>query len=228
MTLKKFVSNKPRALPVIILADTSGSMSVDGKIESLNQSLKDMIKSFAQEGRNRAEINVSVITFGGQAEVHLPLTPAYQIEQMEELQATGGTPLGQACLLAKELIENKETLPSRSYRPVIILLSDGHPTDDYSSALNELINSDRAQKATRLALSIGADADDSVLGDFNNDTEAPLFYAKNASEIHRFFRAVTMSVSNHSKSQAANEPMKLDFAEVKNGELGQDDFDLEF
>jgi uncharacterized protein YegL len=74
MTLKKFVANKPRTLPVIILADTSGSMFVDGKIDSLNQSLKDMIKSFAQEGRNRAEINVAVITFGGQAEVHLALT----------------------------------------------------------------------------------------------------------------------------------------------------------
>jgi uncharacterized protein YegL len=228
MTLKKFVANKPRTLPVIILADTSGSMSVDGKIDSLNQSLKDMIKSFAQEGRNRAEINVAVITFGGQAEVHLALTPAYQIEQMEELQATGGTPLGQACLLAKELIENKEILPSRSYRPVIILLSDGHPTDDYSSAFNELINNDRAQKSTRLALSIGADADDSLLGDFNNDIEAPLFYAKNATDIHRFFRAVTMSVSNHSKSQVANEPMKLDFEEVKDGELVEDDFDLDF
>jgi uncharacterized protein YegL len=107
-------------------------------------------------------------------------------------------------------------------------LSDGHPTDDYSSAFNELINSDRAQKSTRLALSIGADADDSLLGDFNNDIEAPLFYAKNATDIHRFFRAVTMSVSNHSKSQVANEPMKLDFEEVKDGELVEDDFDLDF
>ncbi|MBE8232936.1 MAG: VWA domain-containing protein [Endozoicomonadaceae bacterium] len=228
MTLKKFVANKPRSLPVIILADTSGSMFSDGKINSLNQSLKDMVTSFAQESRSRAEINVAVITFGGEAVVHLDLTPAHQIEQLEELQASGGTPLGQACLLAKELIENKEKLPSRSYRPVIILLSDGHPTDNYNSAFNELINSDRAQKATRLALSIGADADDSVLGDFNNDIEAPLFYAKNASEIHRFFRAVTMSVSNHSKSQAPNEPMKLEFSEVIEGDLVEDDFDLDF
>ncbi len=228
MSLKKFIASKPRALPVIIMADTSGSMSVDGKIDSLNQSLRDMITSFSEEGRSRAEINVAVITFGGVAEVHLKLTPAYQIEQMEELQATGGTPLGEACLLAKELIEDKEIIPSRAYRPVIILLSDGHPTDDYHSAFNELINSERSQKATRLALSIGADADDSVLGDFNNDLEAPLFYAKNASEIHRFFRAVTMSVSNQSRSQAPNEPLKLDFSQVDDGDLVEDDFDLDF
>lgn len=228
MSLNKFIANKARPLPVIIMADTSGSMSVDGKIDSLNQSLRDMIKSFSQEGRSRAEINVAIITFGGQAEVHLKLTPAYQIEQMQELNANGGTPLGEACLLAKDLIEDKDIIPSRAYRPVIILLSDGHPTDDYSAAFSELVNSERAQKATRLALSIGADADDSVLGDFSNDIEAPLFHAKNANEIHRFFRAVTMSVANHSKSQTPNQPIKLDFAEVGEGELVEDDFDLDF
>jgi len=228
MSLKKFVANKPRPLPVIIMADTSGSMSIEGKIASLNQSLRDMIKSFSEEGRTRAEIHVAVITFGGSAQVHLPLTPAHQINQIDELIATGGTPLGEACLLAKDLIENKEIISSRAYRPVIILLSDGNPTDNYSSAFNELINSERANKATRLALSIGADADDSVLNDFNNDLEAPLFYAKNASDIHRFFRAVTMSVSNHSKSQAPNERLKLDFSEVVEGELADDDFELDF
>lgn len=228
MNIKKFVANKARPLPVIIMADTSGSMSVDGKIDSLNQSLRDMTKSFSQESRSRAEINVAVITFGGQAQVHLDLTPAHQIEQIQELNATGGTPLGQACILAKELIEDKEIIPGRAYRPVIILLSDGHPTDDYSTAFGELVNSERAQKATRFALSIGADADDRILGDFGNDIEAPLFHARNASEIHRFFRAVTMSVANHSKSQSPNQPVKLDFAEVAEGELVEDDFELDF
>jgi len=228
MSLKKFAVAKARVLPVIILADTSGSMSVDGKIKSLSQAMKDMIATFSDESRTRAEINVAVITFGGVAKLHLPLTPAHQIKQSEELIATGGTPLGEACLLAKELIEDKSIIDSRAYKPVIILLSDGHPTDNYGQAFNELVNSERAQKATRLALSIGADADNGILSDFNNDLEAPLFYAKNASDIHRFFRAVTMSVSNQSKSQTPNEPMKLNFSEVAEGELVEDDFELDF
>lgn len=228
MSLKKFAVAKARALPVIILADTSGSMSVDGKIASLNQAMKDMITTFSDEGRTRAEINVAVITFGGDAAIHLPLTPAHQIKQIENLSACGGTPLGKACLLAKELIEDKTIIDSRAYKPVIILLSDGHPTDNYSQAFHELINSERAQKATRLALSIGADADDSILSEFNNDLEAPLFYAKNASDIHRFFRAVTMSVSNQSKSQSPNQPMKLNLSEGAVGELVDDDFELDF
>lgn len=63
--LKKFQVQTARPLPIIVLADTSGSMAVDGKIEALNKGLKDMVQSFSKESRLRAEIQVSVITFGG-------------------------------------------------------------------------------------------------------------------------------------------------------------------
>jgi uncharacterized protein YegL len=205
------------------MADTSGSMGIEGKIEALNSALKDMISSFASEGRMRAEIHLSIVTFGGSATTHLKMVPAHQIEHVEPLVATGGTPLGAACDLVRELIEDKETIPSRAYRPVIILASDGYPTDNYQNAFTKLIDSERANKATRFALSIGNDADNQLLGSFGNDLEAPLFYAKNASEISRFFRAVTMSVSNHSKSQKPNEMMQLDY-QVE--DLGDDDLDI--
>lgn len=212
MELNKFVASKARPLPVIVIADTSGSMSIDGKIDALNQSIKDMIFSFSNESRLRAEIHLSIVTFGGQeAAIHLPLTPAYQIEQIECFEAIGRTPLGSACTLVKNVIEDKEAIPSRAYRPIIILASDGYPTDDYKNAFEALLNSDRAQKATRFALAIGNDADIGLLESFGNDVEAPLFYAHNAAEIGRFFRAVTMSVANHSKSQKPNDPMKLDY-----------------
>ena len=214
MSLKKFVVNKARPLPVIILADTSGSMSINGKIDALNLSIKDMISSFASESRLRAEIHLSVVTFGSKA---------HQIEQIENFVAQGTTPLGAACTIVKDMIEDKECIPSRAYRPIIILVSDGYPTDDYKNAFDALINSDRAQKATRFALSIGNDADNALLESFGNDVEAPLLFAHNAAEIAHFFRAVTMSVANHSKSQKPNEPMKLEFV---NDELADDDLDI--
>lgn len=86
---QKFQVQTARPLPIIVLADTSGSMSVDGKIEALNKSLKDMISSFAGESRLRAELQVSLITFGSQAEVNLPLTPAHQLQGFTPLTAAG-------------------------------------------------------------------------------------------------------------------------------------------
>jgi uncharacterized protein YegL len=200
--LKKFAVATPRPLPVIVLADVSASMSVDGKIDALNEAIKQMLTTFAQESRLRAEIQVGLITFGGEARTHLPLAAAQSITGFTSLAAQGGTPMGEAFELARALLEDQELIPSRAYRPVLILLSDGQPTDDWEEPFKALCESERAQKATRLAMSIGADADDSLLKSFANDLEAPLFKAHNARDIHRFFRAVTMSVSTRTASQA--------------------------
>ena len=228
MELNKFVTQKARPLPVIIMADTSGSMGVESKIDALNQALSEMIKSFAEESRLRAEIHVAVITFGGVVREEIPLTPAHQLSMTDRLSASGGTPLGDACKLVQAMLENKEIIPSRAYRPVIILASDGYPTDNYETAFQSLIHSERASKATRLALAIGNDADESLLSDFNNDLEAKLFHAHNASDIVRFFREVTMSVGQHSQSQTPNACLDFKFRSNDTDSVDDDNFDLDF
>lgn len=220
--LKKFQVQTARPLPIIVLADTSGSMSVDGKMEALNKGLKEMITSFSSESRLRAEIQVSVITFGGsQAELNLPLTPAHQLQSFKPLVAEGITPLGGALALASQMIEDKDCVPSRAYKPVIVLVSDGYPNDEWQGPFDRLANGERSSKATRFAMAIGADADEVMLGDFANDPEAPLFRAENARDIHRFFRAVTMSVSARSQSATPNQSTPLQIASA-------DDQDWEF
>lgn len=225
MGIGDFVVKSARPMPVIILADTSGSMSVDGKIEALNLALKDMVLSFSKESRMNADIQVGLITFGGEASMHLPLTSAHSIEEVQQLNAMGGTPMGQAFRVVKDLLEDKELIPSRAYRPVIVLISDGHPTDDIIEPFEQLISSERANKATRLALAIGSDADEAMLRDFGNDLEAPLFHAHDARDIRNFFKAVTMSVSSRSRSQKPNEPVKLDYQAGDDDDLLDLDFD---
>ena len=109
--------------------------------------------------------------------------------------------MGAAFDLARQVLENKDIIPSRAYRPVLILLSDGQPDFGWDTAFKALCASERAQKASRLAMAIGPDADEKMLKNFVNDVEAPLFKAHNARDIHRFFRAVTMSVTSRTVSQ---------------------------
>lgn len=222
MSLKKFAVAKARALPVIILADTSGSMSVKGKDEALNEAIQNMVSTFKQESARQAEIHVGLITFGGEsAEMHLPLAKASEIEAMKPLDAFGRTPMGHAFELATEVLEDKEIITSRDYRPVLILLSDGIPTDSWQAGLERLTNSERGQKASRFAMAIGAEANIDVLEAFNNDLEAPVFKGNDARDIHRFFRAVTMSVTARSQSRTPNELAPINFDELDN-----DDDDL--
>jgi uncharacterized protein YegL len=222
-SLKKFAITSPRPLPVIVLADTSGSMSEHGKIEALNAALKEMVAAFGTESRLRAEIQVGLITFGGTAQLHLPLVAAQNVTAMSDLQADGATPMGEAFEIARQLLEDKDRIPSRAYRPVLILISDGQPTDEWKASFDALKTSERSKKATRLAMAIGPDADEAMLKEFANDLEAPLFKGHNARDIQRFFRAVTMSITTRT---ASNNPDDASAFVVP--PINDEDLDLNF
>ena len=132
--------------------------------------------------------------------------------------------MGSAFEEARKLIEDKNMIPSRAYRPVLVLVSDGLPTDDWEQSLDGLCKSERGQKATRFAMAIGADADVEMLRRFANDPESPVFKAHEARDIHRFFRAVTMSVTSRSRSTAPNSSAPLVLADIPE----DDDLDLDF
>jgi uncharacterized protein YegL len=157
-SLKEFTVQSARPLPVIVLADISGSMGSDGKIQALNHAVHEMLEAFQDEADLRAEIHVSVITFGGQAKTHLTLGPARNAK-WTDLGASGGTPMGAAIELARQMVEDRNVVSSRSYRPTVVLVSDGQPTDVWQQPLEAFLASERGGKAFRMALAIGADAD---------------------------------------------------------------------
>lgn len=212
--LKEFTTSTARPLPVILLADVSGSMSVNGKIDALNAAVTEMLETFAAEDDSRAEIHVAVITIGGSAKVHQAMTPASRVT-WGRVTAAGNTPMGAAFELATTMIEDRAQIPSRAYRPTLVLVSDGIPTDDWQSPLQRLLSSDRASKAARFAMAIGDDADVPMLQAFLANPEARVFQAHEARQIKQFFRWVTMTVAQRSRSAnpdsvIAAEPTDLD------------------
>jgi uncharacterized protein YegL len=182
-----------RTIPVVLLLDTSGSMRENDKIEVLNDSVTEMIEELTETDAGHGFITLSIITFGGEradlVEAHTPVEKV----RFTSLRANGRTPLGAAFSLARVLIEDREALPSRAYRPTIALVSDGIPTDvGWEKELDELVASERGSKATRFALAIGVDADREMLGRFSG---GQVHEAGEAAEIRRFLRYVTMTVT---------------------------------
>ncbi len=202
--LHEFTISAARPLPVILLADISGSMSVEGKIDALNHAVRDMLSTFATSDDLRAEIHVAIITFGGEARIHTPLQPASAV-QWSDMVSDGGTPMGQAMVLAADLVDDKDKIPGRAYRPTVILISDGHPTDSWQTGLDRMTKRGRAQKADRMALAIGGDADTEMLRRFVDDEKRQVFVAADARRIKDFFQFVTMSVTARSRSANPNE-----------------------
>src|SRR5690606_11788989 len=57
-------------------------------------------------------------------------------KELEDGTVSTGTDLGAALrLLAKEL--TVEAMPSRGLAPILVLITDGHPSDDFDAALRE-------------------------------------------------------------------------------------------
>lgn len=214
---KQFTVSAAKKMPVIILADVSGSMSVDGKIETLNRAIAEMISSFQEEEDARAEIHIAVVTFGrGGAKIHLPLQAASEVE-WTDMEAIGSTPMGEAFEVVTAIVEDKNQIASRDYHPTIVLVSDGQPNDDWKQPLKELLDSPRASKALRLSMAIGEDADHEVLKEFlqNQQQDISVFRADEAHQIREFFRRVTMSVTSRSRSVSPNTISIDDFDNVE-------------
>ena len=182
-----------RILPVVLLLDTSGSMREDDKIEVLNDSVTEMIEELTEVDAGHGSITLSIITFGGdRAKLVTNNAPIADIEYAS-LKANGRTPMGDALRIARELIEDQEAFPSRSYRPTLALVSDGIPTDpSWDPELTRLVESDRGGKAARFALAIGADSDRELLARFSN---GEVHEASEAAQIRNFLQFVTTTIT---------------------------------
>jgi len=198
----KFTAPKAKPLPVILLLDVSGSMSGE-KIQNLNDAVRDMLNTFSDNENGEIEIHVAIITFGAQVNLHQPLASASTVH-WQDLSADGMTPLGTALQMAKAMIEDKDIVPSRAYRPTVVLVSDGGPNDEWQRPLSMFINDGRSGKCDRMAMAIGANADEAVLEKFIEGTSNQLLYAENAKQLRDAFKFITMSVTTRTNSQTPN------------------------
>lgn len=120
------------------------------------------------------------------------------------------TPMGGAFAIAQKLIEDRAVLPRRAFRPTMVLVSDGVPTDDWEGPLTALLNSERASKSFRFAMGIGEDANNETLEAFMKGSGTKVFEAHDARQIKKFFRYVTMTVTTRSHSANPNDAAHID------------------
>lgn len=205
----KFAFSKAKPLPIILLLDESNSMSGE-KITKLNEAVKKMLGSFKKEETQASEFLVSIIGFGGidngdgtGARVISVPTSATELV-FNGVQAYGMTPLGGALKLAKAIIEDKEQTPSRAYRPLVVLVTDGHPNDSWEQPFIEFVEYGRSAKCDRMALAVGGDTDMGMLQRFVAGTGHEVFTTDQADGIVKFFKFVTMSVVTRTRSQNPN------------------------
>lgn len=191
-----------RPLHFIWMVDCSGSMGVDGKVQALNNAVREAIphmKKVADENPY-ANVLVRAVRFSSGAQWHLTQPTPVGEFQWTDLEAEGVTDLGRGLdLVSAELAIPPMT--ERALPPVLVLISDGQPTDDWQSALQRLTALPWGKKSVRIAVAIGEDCDLDVLQRFIGHAELKPLQANNPEALVKQIKWVSTAVL-----QAASAP----------------------
>jgi uncharacterized protein YegL len=190
-----------RPLHFIWLADCSGSMAEDGKIQSLNHAIREAIphmRKVAQENPN-ASVLVRALAFSSDVYWHLAQPTPVEQFAWSDLTAKGQTAMGKALkVCAQEL--RQLAAAERVLPPVLVLLSDGQPTDGFEEGLQSLMAQPLGQKAVRVAIAIGDNADLECLRSFIGDADRPPLEAHNPETLVRYIKWASTAVLSAASS----------------------------
>jgi uncharacterized protein YegL len=195
MTMRPGGELATRPLHFIWMADCSGSMDVDGKIQSLNTAIKEAIpnmQSVADENPN-AQVLVRAVKFSSGAQWHVSQPTEVADFRWEDLKAEGVTDMGKALSMVAEQLRIPPMV-ERALPPVLVLISDGQPTDDYAGGLKALMDQPWGRKAVRIAIAIGEDADTEVLQKFIGNPELKPLQANNPEALVKYIKWVSTAV----------------------------------
>jgi uncharacterized protein YegL len=205
----------PRCACVLVL-DTSGSMSggisslfsSNSPISQLNSGLRLFIEAVKQDEIASYSVEICVISAGGMVKEILPFTSVAQIESVQELTASGNTPLGQAVTLALTKIEERKNEYKRNgvayYQPWMVIISDGAPDGGWESAAANARALSEQRKLVSLPIGVeGADME--ILSRFSSKPAKKL----DGLKFREFFEWLSASMSRVSASNSTGQAVSL-------------------
>ena len=186
-----------RTMVLFFLVDASSSMR-GGKIGAVNDAIRNVLPMVNDISVNNpdADIKIAVLKFSSGTEwVYTEPKSASEFEWLD-IEAEGLTDMGEACVELNDKLSRSKFLKSETgyYAPAMILMSDGHPTDDFMSGLSKLKQNKWYNKGIKAAIAIGNDADKEALAKFCPDMEC-VFEVHDIENLRRIIRLMAVSSS---------------------------------
>lgn len=151
-------------LPIIFLCDCSGSMA-GSRVAGVNTATAKVLIALKDVASLYPRINwrFGLLSFANTAVWHLPPSSLTAVVWKPLVDTSGLTALGAAYRLLATYLGSIEEQAFPSLPPILLLLSDGMPTDDVATALEALAEKRLAQNALRFAIGIGQEIDARIL-----------------------------------------------------------------
>jgi uncharacterized protein YegL len=128
-------------------------------------------------------------------------TPVAQFK-WADLAAGGSTDMGKALTLVADQLK-MPPMSARALPPVLVLVSDGQPTDNFNKGLAALLEEPWGKKAVRMAIAIGEDVDLEVLRRFIGHPEIEPLQANNPEALVNYIKWVSTAVLQAASSPAS-------------------------
>ena len=219
-----------RQMVLFFVVDTSGSMQ-GTKIGAVNTAIREVLPELKDAGGSDIDLKVACLTFSSGCQWMYPTPIASDSLQWTTVDADGVTDLGAACRELNDKLSKNGFLkaPSGSVAPVIFLLSDGEPTDDFESGINLLQQNNWFKHGIKVAVAIGDDANKDVLAKFTGNIEA-VITVHTPEALRKWIRKVSITSSQiGSRSQPVSDgqfPSKQDTMIDEIKDIQQEEPDL--
>ncbi|MGW7513069.1 vWA domain-containing protein [Streptomyces massasporeus] len=157
---------------VIWLLDCSHSM-IGEKAGQLNYAIRETIAELrgVASMHPTVKLEMQAATFGAGARWHTEGPVDVDLATWRDLdvdESGSACDMGAAFRLAARAL-HVPPMPQQSPPPILALISNTQPTDDWRSGLRELSATPWGSQTVRIAIPIGADADHGVLDEFLNN-----------------------------------------------------------
>jgi uncharacterized protein YegL len=181
------VEERYSVFPFYICLDVSASMS-GGPIESVNEQLPLLRASVGEDPAVAEVIRLGIVTFSDVARSVLPLCDLSLVEAVPEVSAQGRTSYAAVFDHLRQQIEDdyqkSRAGGDRWYRPAVIFISDGRPTDEplrWRAALERLTDPAWKRRPNLLAFGFG-EADAEILSEITGGRPNRAFIAAEGAE----------------------------------------------
>ena len=181
-----------RRLPVYLLLDCSGSMAGD-PITAIHEGLHMIHRLLVADPQALETVYISVIKFADNAKQYRLI--ALDRFVPPSLEASGKKSMGAALHLLADSIEQDlifhASVQKGDFRPLVFLLTDGEPTDNYRRAVSRLKQLRGIHKPTIIALGCGSNVNTAMLGEITDHVF--LMHSVSPEHIKSFFKWISGS-----------------------------------
>jgi len=216
-----------KSLVMFFMIDTSGSMK-GTKMGELNTAMEELIPEIRRIGAADTEVKIAVLTFS--SDVNWITQQPVPVEEFEwsRLRADGETNMGAAFAELNNKLSRSAFMnaPSLSYAPVIFLMTDGYPSDDYRRQIDALNNNSWFRYGLKTALAIGNDPNDEMLELFTGDKDT-IMHTSTGNELAGAIKTIAVTsaqIGSRSMTLSAYTGMETtenDVYSAKQKQLGQ-------